>query len=89
MIPWAVEVNKKGLATFEAFITETKGKYCVGDQITMADCFLIPQLFNADRYGLSLDDFPNIKAVRAALNEVPAFIKSHAHNQFDTPNDEK
>ena len=82
-IPWAVEVNKKGLATFEAFIADTKGTYCVGDQVTLADCFLIPQLYNADRFGLSLDDYPNIKAVRAALDVLPEFIKAHANSQGD------
>ena len=49
----------------------------------MADVFLIPQLYNADRFGLPLDDFPKIASVKAELESLPEFIKAHADNQAD------
>jgi maleylacetoacetate isomerase len=81
--PWAIETIKKGLTTFEKAIESSKGKYSVGDHVTMADIFLIPQLYNADRFGLALDDFPKIASVRAELETLPEFIKAHADNQGD------
>jgi glutathione S-transferase len=65
--PWAIETIKKGLTTLEKALESSKGKYCVGDNVTMADIFLIPQLYNADRFGLPLDDFPKIASVKAEL----------------------
>jgi maleylacetoacetate isomerase len=34
----------------EKILASTAGKYCVGDEITLADCCLIPQVFNARRF---------------------------------------
>ena len=39
---WAVKTIEKGLGTFEKLIQETAGKYCVGDEVTLADTFLVP-----------------------------------------------
>ena len=49
---WAKETNLKGLETFEKLVSKTAGKYCHGDEVTLADAFLIPQLYNAARFGL-------------------------------------
>jgi maleylacetoacetate isomerase len=81
--PWAVETIKKGLTAFEAQVKETKGKYCVGDTVSMADICLVPQIYNANRFGMPLDDFPSINAILEALKEHPAFVKSDAANQPD------
>lgn len=34
----------------EKLLSSSAGKYCVGDEITLADCCLVPQVFNARRY---------------------------------------
>lgn len=34
----------------ETELQQTAGRFCVGDQVTIADCCLIPQLYNARRY---------------------------------------
>jgi len=41
-LAWAKEINIKGLTVYEKFIKKTKGKYSVGDEVTLADAFLIP-----------------------------------------------
>ena len=41
-VPWIQWVVIRGLDAFEKLLTSTKGKYCVGDQVTLADYFLIP-----------------------------------------------
>ena len=47
---WSRFWIEKGLRGVEAVLGNSAGKYCVGDEVTMADCCLIPQLYNASRY---------------------------------------
>ena len=44
---WAQTTIIKGLTAIEALLAESAGKYCVGDEITLADVFLAPQLYAA------------------------------------------
>ncbi|GBG65199.1 hypothetical protein CBR_g49991 [Chara braunii] len=82
---WARDAIARGFGGFEDIIRRTAGIYCYGDQITLADVVLIPQLFGARLYGVNLDAFPTIQRVEAALLKHPAFITAHADNQPDTP----
>lgn len=52
---WAKYWITKGFTALEKLLTHCAGRYCVGDEITLADCCLVPQVFNARRYG-TLDD---------------------------------
>lgn len=49
-IDWAQHWITRGLHAVERLLAESAGKYCVGDEITMADCCLIPQVYNARKY---------------------------------------
>lgn len=46
---WSKFWINKGLAAIEKLLAESAGEYCVGDEITLADCCLVPQVFNARR----------------------------------------
>lgn len=46
---WSQHWIIKGFTAIEKLLSETAGKYCVGDEITLADCCLVPQVFNARR----------------------------------------
>ena len=66
---WGIDTIQKGLTTFEKLVSETKGKYCVGDEVTLADVFLIPQLYNATRFGVEVEkQFPSIHEIRTNLD---------------------
>lgn len=83
-LQWAKDTNMKGLACFEEFVTKTRGKYCFGDEVTLADAFLIPQLYNAVRFNIDLAaNFPNTYAILKNLEVLPEFMKSHCDNQID------
>ena len=51
---WAKHFVERGLKVYEALVAETKGKYSIGDSITAADAFLIPQMFNGDRFKVDM-----------------------------------
>nr|UOU03307.1 glutathione S-transferase zeta 4 [Brachionus rubens] len=88
-LEWIKFYLTKGFKAIEAALIESSGKYCVGDDITIADLCLVPQVYSANRFNVDLTDFPNVRRVYAELEKVPAFIKAHAHRQIDTPNELK
>ncbi|XP_030764867.1 probable maleylacetoacetate isomerase 2 [Sitophilus oryzae] len=67
------------------FLGSCAGKYCVGDEITLADCCLIPQVFNARRFHVDLRPFPIILRIDRELETHPAFLAAHPSNQPDCP----
>jgi len=48
------------------------------------ECFLVPQVYNAERYGTDMSEFPAINDIVARCRELPAFIKAEPENQPDT-----
>jgi maleylacetoacetate isomerase len=74
----------KGFRSIEAALRETSGKYCVGDDITIADLCLIPQVYGAKRFNVDLTNCPNVRRISEELEKLPAFVKAHAHRQVDT-----
>ena len=69
-MPWAQWAITRGLKTFEKTVSRTKGKYCIGDTLTLADCFLPAQVYNAQRFNVQTDQFPNIMAIMAELEKI-------------------
>jgi maleylpyruvate isomerase len=59
------------------------GAFCHGDAPTMADCCLVPQVANARRFDIALDDFPTIRRIDANCSELPAFQQAQPQNQAD------
>ena len=59
------------------------GRFCFGDRPTMADCCLVPQLFNARRFGVATDAYPLLCEVDEACAQVEAFQLAHPARQPD------
>lgn len=83
---WARHWIERGLSALEqerAALPETE---CVlGDAPTWADCLLVPQVYNADRYQCDTRKFPRLYALAKRLRERPAFAAAHPSRQPDTP----
>ena len=57
---WGKKVITRGFEALERELAKTSGKYCVGDTLSLADCCLIPQVYNARRFSVELEKFPTI-----------------------------
>jgi glutathione S-transferase len=57
--------------------------WCFGGAPTLADCYLIPQIYSARRFNVALDAYPNLLAVDAAATSHPAFMAAHPDAQPD------
>lgn len=61
------------------------GAYCEGDVPTLADCCLVPQAYNAVRFGIDLAEFPLIKRINDTCLALPAFDNARPEKQPDAP----
>lgn len=82
---WAAHYIRVGLEAYEALLERCSGLYSVGDEISMADCCLIPQVYNADRFGVDLAAMPRIRSICASLSSNPAVVAAHPDVQPDAP----
>jgi len=71
---WAIELGFDGV---EKMLETSAGKYCVGDSVSFADLVLVPQVYNAKRFGVDLSKYPIIVRVDAELTKLEAFQKAH------------
>ncbi|XP_029349637.1 maleylacetoacetate isomerase isoform X2 [Echeneis naucrates] len=84
-VQWAQHFIDRGFQALESILKQTSGKYCVGDEISMADICLVPQVYNAERFKVDVGQYPTIKRLNQTLLEIEAFKVSHPSCQPDTP----
>lgn len=61
------------------------GVYCNGDSPSMADVLLIPQIYNAHRFGVDMAAYPTLARIETACYELDAFKNARPENQPDAP----
>jgi maleylpyruvate isomerase len=88
---WYQHWVREGLAAFEQHLARpahgeggaAPGQFCVGDAPTIADCCLVPQVYNARRFKVDVSDYPLIEAIDARCAQLPAFYAAHPAQQAD------
>ena len=80
---WCRHWIADGLAKLEAELASSKGRFCHGDTPTMADCCLVPQIFNAKRYQSDLAPYPQTMRVFEACMHLEAFDRAQPSKQPD------
>lgn len=80
---WIVE----GFDAFEALLQghPSTGAFCDGQIPTLADCCLIPQVYNARRFGIDMAAYPTIASIEKACLALPAFDAARPERQPDCP----
>ncbi|KAJ3369020.1 Glutathione S-transferase zeta-1 [Allomyces arbusculus] len=84
-LAWGRHWTTLGFVGVEAAIAKRGGKYCYGDNVTLADVCLVPQVYNAGRFGVDMTQFPNIVRVVENLKKLDAFVQSAPEAQADCP----
>ena len=84
---WAKHWMAEGFAAFEALLHDhpSTGAFCDGEVPTLADCCLVPQVYNARRFGVDLSPYPTITRIEQACLALPAFDAARPENQPDAP----
>ena len=80
---WAARWIGPGFAALESLVERHGAGWCFGAAPTLADCYLIPQIYSARRFHVPLDAFPRLLAVESAAAGHPAFVAAHPDNQPD------
>lgn len=82
---WYRHWCEHGLASVEAMLARDKrtGIFCYGDSPTLADCFLIPQIANAQRLSCDLSRMPTVMRINEACLALDAFADAAPARQLD------
>jgi maleylacetoacetate isomerase len=78
---WYAHWIAEGLRPLEAMAAPKAGKFLYGDAPTAADICLIPQLYNARRFNVPLDDYPTLVRADENANRLEAFAAAHPDRQ--------
>lgn len=80
---WLDRWTGGAMASVEKLIEGSKGPFCLGAAPTIADAFLVPQVFGALRFGIDLSGRQKLLAIHEHCNTLDAFKRAHPQNQPD------
>jgi maleylpyruvate isomerase len=75
----------RSMAGLEEAVRDGAGRFCHGDEVTLADLFVVPQLHGARRFGVDVTRFPTLLRVEASCVPLPAFVAAAPDRQPDAP----
>ncbi|WGG52064.1 maleylacetoacetate isomerase [Rugamonas sp. DEMB1] len=84
-LQWVVHWVGEGMAMLEAHLARDPhtGRFCHGDTPGLADCCLVPQVFNAQRFDIDMAAYPTVMRIHANCAALPAFVQAHPAQQPD------
>ena len=82
---WYEHWIAEGFTAIEAFLVERglAGRFCYGDDVTMADVCLVPQVFNGQRFNCPLHGYPNVIRIFENCQALAPFADAHPDKQGD------
>jgi maleylacetoacetate isomerase len=80
---WLQNWIHRGLQSFENLLKFHSGKYCFGDQITLADCFLVPQIFSSLRFKVDVSRYPRSAEINERCLKLTDFLRASPERQPD------
>ncbi|NIP17857.1 MAG: maleylacetoacetate isomerase, partial [Xanthomonadales bacterium] len=84
-VAWMNHWMSEGFAALERMLAESThtGACCWGDEPGLADCCLIPQVYNAERFGCDMRGFPLVRRITEHCRALPAFARAAPEQQPD------
>lgn len=83
---WYSHWIDRGFAAVETWLSSSEsGDFCHGDSPGLADCYLVPQVYNAERFACDLRPYPNIRRITERCRAEDAFIRAEPESQADAP----
>ncbi|GIX34773.1 MAG: maleylacetoacetate isomerase [Lysobacteraceae bacterium] len=88
---WVRRWIETGFEAIEAMLADSPstGDFCEGELPSIADCCLVPQVFNARRFGVDMSRYPTIERIERNCLALPEFAQASPENQPDAPATEK
>lgn len=80
---WAARWIGDGFAALEALIAHHGGRFAYGDTPTLVDCYLVPQLYSAERFSVDVAPYPRLLAAANAARALPEVEAAHPDHQPD------
>lgn len=82
---WYRHWVEQGLAQLEAWLAAEvrSGRFVLGDEVTLADVLIVPQIFNAQRFDCRLDHVPTVMRIFEQCMTLPAFDRARPEKQAD------
>jgi maleylpyruvate isomerase len=80
---WISRWVRDGFTALEVLVARHGKGFAFGPAATLADCYLVPQVYSAQRFGVDLADFPAIRAAAATAGELAAVQAAHPDRQPD------
>jgi maleylacetoacetate isomerase len=82
---WYDHWVKVGFTALETKLKQSDqhGLFCYGDQPTFADCCLVPQVYNAERFSCDMSDYPIIRRINENCLKLEAFVDASPSSQAD------
>ena len=80
---WYAHWIHQGFAAIEKQLEKSAGQFCFSDDVSVADIFLVAQVYNANRFKVSLENYPLIVEINHNCLKLKAFVDAVPENQSD------
>ena len=80
---WYKHWIEVGFEALEKRLVVSSREFCIGNEVSIADVCLVPQVYNALRFGVDITQFPSIERLYNSLNQLPAFAEAAPELQHD------
>ena len=82
-LQWISHWLSTGFAALEQRLQQNAGQFCLGDDVTLADLCLVPQVYNAQRFSVDMSAYPTISTIHHNCQQLAAFALAAPEQQPD------